>query len=166
MPDLSVIGQAAGNGGVLAGRVGGAVLATMRTRIPLTQEDLAERLQVSPTTVQAWERGRKPLINMPFARLQSLRRELDAVGADPGLLRLWDKALHTDVILAALDTPSPWSSPTERQPNCCPGHSAGNCPASSPRRTPTFRSDEGNSPRSRQPCARSRTGQAWTGSDH
>lgn len=111
MTDLSVIGQTAGKGGVLAGRVGGAVLATMRTRIPLTQEDLAERLQVSPTTVQAWERGRKPLVNMPFARLQHLRRELDAAGADPGLLWLWDKALDADVMLAALDTPDPERHP-------------------------------------------------------
>jgi transcriptional regulator with XRE-family HTH domain len=111
MPDLSDTGLTAGKGGVLAGRVGGAVLATMRTGIPLTQEDLAERLQVSPTTVQAWERGRKPLVNMPFARLQNLRRELDAAGADPGLLSLWDKALHTDVILAALDTPDPERHP-------------------------------------------------------
>jgi transcriptional regulator with XRE-family HTH domain len=111
MPDLSDTGLTAGKGGVLAGRVGGAVLATMRTRIPLTQEELAERLQVSPTTVQAWERGRKPLVNMPFARLQSLRRELDATGADPGLLRLWDKALDADVMLAALDTTDPERHP-------------------------------------------------------
>jgi transcriptional regulator with XRE-family HTH domain len=111
MPDLSAIGQTPGKGGVLAGRVGGAVLATMRTRIPLTQEDLAERLQVSPTTVQAWERGRKPLVNMPFARLQNLRRELDAAGVDPGLLWLWDKALDADVMLAALDTPDPERHP-------------------------------------------------------
>lgn len=87
------------------------MLATMRTRIPLTQEDLAERLQVSPTTVQAWERGRKPLVNMPFARLQNLRHELDAAGVDPGLLLLWDKALHADVVLAALDTPDPERHP-------------------------------------------------------
>jgi DNA-binding XRE family transcriptional regulator len=111
MPDLSSSGGTAGKGGVLAGRVGGAVLATMRTGISLTQEELAERVQVSATTVQAWERGRKPLVNMPFTRLQNLRRELDAVGADPGLLWLWDKALHADVMLAALDTPDPERHP-------------------------------------------------------
>lgn len=111
MRDLSAISQTAGKGGVLAGRVGGAVLATMRRRMPMTQEELAERLQVSPTTVQAWEAGRKPLVNMPFARLQSLRRELDAAGADPGLLQLWDKALHADVMLAALDTSDPERHP-------------------------------------------------------
>jgi transcriptional regulator with XRE-family HTH domain len=111
MSDLPVISQTASKGGVLAGRVGGAVLATMRTRIGLTQEELAERLQVSPTTVQAWERGRKPLVNMPFARLQNLRRELDAAGTDPGLLHLWDQALHADLMLAALDTSDPGRHP-------------------------------------------------------
>jgi transcriptional regulator with XRE-family HTH domain len=104
MRDLPAAGQAASKGGVLAGRVGGAVLAVTRKQIQLTQEDLAERLRVSPTTVQAWERGRKPLVNMPFTRLHDLRRELDAAGADPGLLSLWGKALETDVTLAALET--------------------------------------------------------------
>jgi DNA-binding transcriptional regulator YiaG len=52
----------------------------------MTQEDLARCLEVSPTTVQAWEKGRKPLVNAPFARLQNLRRELRAADADPGLL--------------------------------------------------------------------------------
>jgi transcriptional regulator with XRE-family HTH domain len=111
MRHLSAISQTTGEGGVLAGRVGGAVLAAMRTRIPMTQEEMAGRLQVSPTTVQAWERGRKPLVNMPFARLQGLRRELDAAGADPGLLSLWDQALHADVLLAALDTSDPMRHP-------------------------------------------------------
>ena len=87
------------------------MLAAIRTRLPMTQEELAERLRVSPTTIQAWERGRKPLVNMPFARLQHLRRELDAAGADPGLLSVWDKALHADVMLAALDTPDPGRHP-------------------------------------------------------
>jgi transcriptional regulator with XRE-family HTH domain len=111
MPDLSVPGLTTGEGGILAGRVGGAVLGAIRRRIPMTQEDLATRLQVSLTTVQAWEKGRKPLVNAPFARLQNLRRELRAAGADPGLLWLWDKALPVDVILAGLDTPAPERHP-------------------------------------------------------
>ena len=111
MRDLSAISQTTSQGGVLAGRVGGAVLAAMRAQIPMTQEELAERLQVSPTTVQAWERGRKPLVNMPFTRLHRLRRELEAAGTDPGLLSLWDKALHADVMLAALDTRDPERHP-------------------------------------------------------
>ena len=111
MSVLPAVGQTGGKGGALAGRVGGAVLAVMRRRNSMTQEILAERLQVSPTTVQAWERGRKPLVNMPFMRLQELRRELDVAGADPALLSLWDKALHVDAILAALDTPDPQRHP-------------------------------------------------------
>ena len=111
MPDLSAMTPTAGKGGLLAGRAGGAVLATIRRHIPMTQEDLASRLQVSPTTVQAWEKGRKPLVNAPFARLQDLRRELRAAGADPGFLGVWDKALHVDVILAALDTCDPERHP-------------------------------------------------------
>ena len=111
MPDLSATGLTTSKGGILAGRVGGAVLAAIRRRIPMTQDDLASRLEVSLTTVQAWERGRKPLVSAPFARLQNLRRELRAAGADPGLLWLWDKALPVDVILAALDTPAPGRHP-------------------------------------------------------
>lgn len=111
MPDLSALGPTQGKGGVLAGRVGGAVLAAIRRHIPLTQEELARRLDVSLTTVQAWEQGRKPLVNAPFARLQNLRREMRAAGADPGLLWLWDRALPVDVMLAALDTPEPERHP-------------------------------------------------------
>ena len=77
----------------------------------MTQEELAECVEVSTTTVQAWERGRKPLVNMPFARLRNLRRDLEAAGADPGLLALWDQALDADVILAGLGTTDPERHP-------------------------------------------------------
>lgn len=102
---------AADDGGVLGGRVGGAVLAAIRTEIAATQEELAERAGVSVTTVQAWERGRKPLVNMPFARLRNLRRDLEAAGAAPGLLGLWDRALDADVILAGLGSTDPERHP-------------------------------------------------------
>jgi hypothetical protein len=103
--------RAVSEGGVLGGRVGGAVLAAIRTGLPATQEELAERMGVSATTVQAWERGRKPLVNMPFARLRNLRRDLEAAGAAPGLLALWDRALDADVILAGLGTTGPGRHP-------------------------------------------------------
>jgi transcriptional regulator with XRE-family HTH domain len=103
--------RAVSEGGVLGGRVGGAVLAARRTEIHATQEELAERAGVSPTTVQAWERGRKPLVNIPFTRLRNLRRDLEAAGAAPGLLSLWDRALDADVILAGLGTTDPGRHP-------------------------------------------------------
>jgi transcriptional regulator with XRE-family HTH domain len=103
--------MAVSEGGALGGRVGGAVLAVIRTGIQATQEELAERVGVSAATVQAWERGRKPLVNMPFARLRSLRRDLEAAGAAPGLLALWDRALDADVILAGLGTADPGRHP-------------------------------------------------------
>jgi hypothetical protein len=68
--------------------------------------------RVSATTVQAWERGRKPLVNMPFARLRNLRRDLESGGAAPGLLALWDRALDADVILAGLGTTDPGAAPS------------------------------------------------------
>lgn len=83
------------------------MLAAIRTGMGATQEELAERVGVSAATVQAWERGRKPLVNMPFARLRNLRRDLEAAGAAPGLLGLWDRGLDADVILAGLGTTDP-----------------------------------------------------------
>src|SRR5258708_6158521 len=111
MLDLPAMARTTGKGGILAGRVGGALLAAIRRRLPMTQEELARRLDVWLTTVQAWEQGRKPLVNVPFTRLQTLRRELRAAGADPGLLQLWDEALQVDVMLAALDTCDPERHP-------------------------------------------------------
>jgi DNA-binding XRE family transcriptional regulator len=89
----------------LTGRVAGAVLAAIRRQAGQTQEQLAEGLGVSATTVQAWEQGRKPLINVPFARLSALRARLCSAGADAGLLWLWERALHADAILAGLSVP-------------------------------------------------------------
>ncbi len=98
-------------GGVLGGRVAGAVLAAIRKSMPATQEHMAERLEVSLTTVQAWERGRKPLVNMPHVRLRALRSSLQAAGASPALLRVWDQALDADVILSGLGSTDPATHP-------------------------------------------------------
>ncbi|WP_223199562.1 helix-turn-helix domain-containing protein [Solihabitans fulvus] len=87
------------------GRVAGSVLATIRRLAGFTQERLAERLPVAPTTLQGWESGRKPLLNVPFARLSHLRRTLLAVGARSDLLRVWDVALEVDAILSDLVDP-------------------------------------------------------------
>ncbi|HVT71275.1 MAG TPA: helix-turn-helix domain-containing protein [Trebonia sp.] len=79
--------------------------------MPATQEEMAARLGVSLTTVQAWERGRKPLVNMPHVRLRGLRHCLQAAGASPTLLAVWDQALDADVILAGLAVTDPARHP-------------------------------------------------------
>jgi transcriptional regulator with XRE-family HTH domain len=95
----------------LCGRVAGAVLATIRRQLGYTQEQLAERLEVSPVTLQTWERGAKPLVNLPHVRLHQLRRRLVILGAPEDLLRIWDTALQVDNVLAQIDSPDPDDHP-------------------------------------------------------
>ncbi|WP_433868462.1 helix-turn-helix domain-containing protein, partial [Saccharopolyspora sp. CA-218241] len=58
----------------VAGRVAGAVLAAIRAQAGLTQQGLSEAMQVSLATVQGWESGRRPLLNLPVSRFAKLRR--------------------------------------------------------------------------------------------
>ncbi|GGM70837.1 hypothetical protein GCM10012275_46600 [Longimycelium tulufanense] len=95
----------------LAGRVTGAVLKALRAHVGLSQELFAERLQVAKTTVQAWESGRRPLINTPFTELQRVRRLLQTCGAVPNQLAVWDQALTADTILADIGSLSIESHP-------------------------------------------------------
>jgi DNA-binding transcriptional regulator YiaG len=95
----------------LSGRVAGAVFATVRRQLGRTQEQLAEHLQVSPDTLQGWESGRKPQVNLAFSRLRQLRRALAALGSSPHQLLLWDTALHVDAILADLGQDDPRQHP-------------------------------------------------------
>lgn len=82
----------------LAGRVGGAVLAAIRSGMGTTQEQLAERLQIGLSTVQAWEAGRRPLVNASYQDLQRLNRRLRQDGATPALMNVLDQALLVDTI--------------------------------------------------------------------
>jgi hypothetical protein len=84
----------------VVGRVAGTVLAAIRGRIARTQEQLAAELGVGLTTVQAWESGRRPLINGRFADVQRLQRHLRTAGAGAELLHLLDRALAVDSIFA------------------------------------------------------------------
>lgn len=95
----------------LSGRVAGAVFAETRRQLGRTQEGLAEYLEVAPNTVQGWESGRKPLINLPFGRLRQLRRALSATGARTELLQLMDSALCVDSILTEINTLEPARHP-------------------------------------------------------
>ena len=91
----------------LVGRIAGTVLAAIRAETGRTQEELAGRLHVGLSTVQAWESGRRPLIKASFQDLQRLDRQLRADGAPVGLLHLLEQALLVDSIymdMAATDS--------------------------------------------------------------
>ncbi|MFD3431216.1 helix-turn-helix domain-containing protein, partial [Nocardia fluminea] len=68
-----------GNG--LGGLVAGATLAAVRRSVGLDQATLAERLEVSVKTVQAWEQARNSMTRLPYARLRQIGRTLLAAGA-------------------------------------------------------------------------------------
>lgn len=95
----------------VSGRVAGAVLAAVRGHRELTQHDLAEAMQVSLATVQGWESGRRPLINLTMVRLAKLRRVLQLAAADSTHLAVLNEALQADNILSEIDIVSPAEHP-------------------------------------------------------
>ncbi|WP_156772999.1 helix-turn-helix transcriptional regulator [Nocardia sp. 852002-51101_SCH5132738] len=99
------------DGSGLDGRVSGAVLATIRREIGHSQESLAEHLGSSVRTVQAWEQGTNPLINLRYAKLRQLQRTLLAGGATAELVGSLDTALAADDILSGLDRDDPQRHP-------------------------------------------------------
>ncbi|MER7537171.1 helix-turn-helix transcriptional regulator [Streptomyces sp. NPDC097704] len=93
-------------GRAVAGTVAGFVLRTARESIPRTQVSMAEALGVDLGTMQGWESGRRPLVNMKAGALLALRRRLGALGADPAVVGLLDAAMDADQIIgAALEPP-------------------------------------------------------------
>lgn len=99
--------------GELAGRIGGAVLAAIRTELHQTQEALAERMRVGLSTIQAWESGRRPLVNASYQDLQRLNRRLRVDGASPALMHVLDQALLVDSIYTDMIAAEPGQHPLE-----------------------------------------------------
>ncbi|HEX5347868.1 MAG TPA: helix-turn-helix transcriptional regulator [Pseudonocardiaceae bacterium] len=105
---MSACGRIPLTGGeALSGKIAGTVLQAVRQAIGFTQADLAEHAGAGVTTVQGWETGRRPLINVRQREQFRLRRLLQTAGADPQMLRLLDPALTADNILAEISTPDP-----------------------------------------------------------
>lgn len=71
-------------------------------------------LGVGLTTVQAWESGRRPLINSRYADVRRLQRQLGAAGTGAELLHLLDQALAVDSIFADLRSGEPDRHPLTR----------------------------------------------------
>jgi transcriptional regulator with XRE-family HTH domain len=84
------------------GLITGALFKVARESTGLTQQDLADALDVDKTTVQAWETGRRPLTSARAGTLVSLRYELLGLGADPRLVDSLDTAAQADYLLDRL----------------------------------------------------------------
>jgi len=81
------------------GVIAGAVLQLARRSASLSQEALAERLQVSLDTLQGWESGRRRLPATRVEALVDVRHELAAAGADHQAVAALEPALAADWLL-------------------------------------------------------------------
>lgn len=91
----------------VAGRVAGAVLAAIRDHVGLTQVALAQTMGVTRDTVQGWESGRRPLMNLKYTQLGKLRRVLQLAKATSTQLAVLSEALQADMIFAEIAVPEP-----------------------------------------------------------
>lgn len=82
-----------------SGLLAGAMLRCVREHSSQSREGLAERLTVSADTLQSWETGRRPLVNLSHVNLAATRRKLNKAGADAALLEVWDQALIADSLV-------------------------------------------------------------------
>ncbi|MER5642073.1 helix-turn-helix domain-containing protein [Kitasatospora sp. NPDC002227] len=82
------------------GAVSGHLLKEIRTRIGVSQDDLAELLQVDKSTIQGWESGRRALNSARAGSLRVLKRNLLRLGGDPALLLMLDQALDADSVIS------------------------------------------------------------------
>jgi transcriptional regulator with XRE-family HTH domain len=102
VPRNDSAGRTASTAGV-RGLVAGAVLRAIRRFLGETQEATAERLGVSPETIQSWESGRRALAASSYIELQRIRRMLSAAGVPSNLLTVWDQAHVADTVLDGID---------------------------------------------------------------
>jgi transcriptional regulator with XRE-family HTH domain len=81
------------------GVIAGQVLQLARRTAGLSQESLAERLQVSLDTLQGWESGRRRLPATRVEALVDVRHELAAAGANPQAIAALEPALDADWLI-------------------------------------------------------------------
>jgi transcriptional regulator with XRE-family HTH domain len=81
------------------GAITGHMLKLARKSAGLSQEALAEQLQVSLDTVQGWESGRRRLPATRAEALMDVRHELITAGADARLIAALDPAIEADWLI-------------------------------------------------------------------
>ncbi|WP_190198647.1 helix-turn-helix transcriptional regulator [Streptomyces djakartensis] len=90
------------------GLVSGYTFRVIREQLGRTQDDVAERLEVSPDTIAGWESGPRPLPALPVGQMLVHRHRLMQMGTSPALLKALERATEADVLLAgALDEETP-----------------------------------------------------------
>jgi hypothetical protein len=88
----------------MAGLAAGLALCAARLSGGLTLPALADALQVSESTISAWEDGTEPLACIPVDAVDFIKTALLAANADPELIADIDPATWCDVILMAMDS--------------------------------------------------------------
>jgi DNA-binding XRE family transcriptional regulator len=81
------------------GLISGYVLKLTRESLGLTQEGLAEHLDVDKHTLQAWESGRRPLSAIQVFGFVGLRNRLRVLGAAAPLVDTLSAAMEADYVL-------------------------------------------------------------------
>ncbi|MGW3169616.1 helix-turn-helix domain-containing protein [Streptomyces sp. NPDC001153] len=84
------------------GLLSGYVLRVIREQQGYTQDEAAERLEVSPDTIAGWETGRRSLTALPVGQMLGLRHRLMQMRNSPALLQTLERALEADVLLASV----------------------------------------------------------------
>ncbi|MBX9395678.1 helix-turn-helix domain-containing protein [Streptomyces sp. TRM72054] len=99
-----------------SGLISGYVLRVIREQQGYTQEEAAERLQVSTDTIAGWETGRRPLTAVPVGHMLMHRHRLMQLGTPAALLQALERALEADVLLATVLTVLDEDAPLEDSP--------------------------------------------------
>lgn len=84
------------------GAVAGSVLRSARLSARLSQDQLATAVDVSETTIAAWEDGIDPLAEVEYSLAARVETALTAAGADPALVADLTIGAWCDLVLGVI----------------------------------------------------------------